>query len=161
MSDLTIRSASESDTGLVRQFILELAEYERLADTVTMTEEDLRESLFGQPPSAEVLLAFEGKEAVGFAVFFHNFSTFVGRPGLYLEDLYVRPAFRGKGYGKAFLQHLARLAVHRRCGRMEWAVLDWNQPAIRFYQSLGAVAQDQWTVYRLTEDQMTKLASES
>jgi GNAT superfamily N-acetyltransferase len=140
--------------GLIR----DLAEYERAPDEVVTNEERLREVLFGQHRSAEVLLALEEGEAVGFAVYFFNFSTWLGRPGLYLEDLFVRPSARGKGYGRALLQRLAGIAHERGCGRMEWAVLDWNEPAIQFYKKLGAEPKDEWTVFRLTRDGIAKLA---
>lgn len=125
---------------------------------VRATEHALREALFGKHPGAEVLLAFEGEMAVGVAVYFHNFSTFLGVRGLWLEDLFVRPAFRGRGYGKALLLHLARLAHARGCGRLEWAVLDWNEPSIHFYRSLGAQPLDDWTVYRVTGPALQRLA---
>ena len=143
---------------MILQFIRELAEYERLSHMVRATEHALREALFGTHPGAEVVLAFEGAMAVGFAVYFHNFSTFLGVRGLWLEDLFVRPAFRGRGYGKALLLHLARLAHARGCGRLEWAVLDWNEPSIHFYQSLGAQPLHDWTVYRVTGPALQRLA---
>lgn len=149
-----LRPASIEDVPLILQFIRELAEYERMLGDVVTTEDMLRESLFGHRPAAEVILCFEGEKAAGFALFFHNFSTFRGRPGIYLEDLFVRPAYRGKGYGKMLLQALARLCVERNCARLEWAVLDWNTPSIEFYKSLGAVAMDEWTVFRLTGDRL-------
>ncbi len=153
-----IRPAAEADVPLILQLIRELAEYERAPGDVVATEEGLRGVLFGQRPSAEVLLAMVGHEPVGFAVFFHNFSTWLGRPGLYLEDLFVRPDQRGHGYGRALLEHLARIAQERGCGRMEWAVLDWNEPAIQFYRKLGARPMDEWTVFRLTESEIAQLA---
>ncbi len=156
---LRIEEATEGDVPLVLRFIRELAEYERLAEHVTATEEVLREELFGERPSAEVLIARRGEEPIGFALFFHNFSTFVGRRGLYLEDLYVRPEERGRGVGRALLSRLARVAVERRCGRMEWAVLDWNEPAIGFYKNLGARPMDDWTVFRLAGDALERLAA--
>ena len=143
---------------LILTLIGELAEYERLSHEVVATEDTLQEWLFGEKPVADVLIAEEGAEVVGFALFFHTFSTFLGRPGIYLEDLYVRPAFRGRGVGKTMLMHLARLAKERGCGRLEWSVLDWNEPSIRFYESLGAVAMDDWTVYRMTGEALEKLA---
>jgi GNAT superfamily N-acetyltransferase len=155
---LSIRPAAAGDTALVLQFIRELAEYERLLDRVVATEPVLHEALFGAVPRAEVLIAEVAGVAAGFALYFHNFSTFVGRAGLYLEDLFVRPEFRSHGVGKALLIELARTAVARNCGRFEWAVLDWNQPAIGFYRSLGAVAQDDWTVFRLEGAALTALA---
>ena len=160
MSELIIREATIDDVPLILTFIKELAEYERLPHEVVATEESLREALFGERRAAEVFIGEHGGEPAGFALFFHNFSTFVGRPGLYLEDLYVRPARRGQGFGRALLAHLARLAKRRGCGRLEWAVLDWNEPAIRFYRSLGAVAMDEWTVYRVAGDALDKLAAE-
>ncbi|PZR70437.1 MAG: GNAT family N-acetyltransferase, partial [Chthoniobacterales bacterium] len=136
----------------------ELADYERAPEAVVTSEAGLREVLFGTQRSAEVLLAFENGEAVGFAVYFYNFSTWLGRPGLYLEDLFVRPTARGKGYGRALLEELARIAQKRGCGRMEWAVLDWNQPAIEFYKKLGAEPMTDWTVFRLTQEGIARLA---
>jgi GNAT superfamily N-acetyltransferase len=153
-----IRAAQIEDVPLILQLIRDLATYERAPKDVTATEEKLVHVLFGPKPSAEVLLAFEGKEPVGFAVFFHNFSTWLGRPGLYLEDLFVKPDQRGKGYGRALLVDLARIARDRGCGRMEWAVLDWNDPAIQFYRKLDAKPMDQWTVFRLTDEGIAKLA---
>lgn len=156
-----IRVASESDVPLIHRFIRELAEYERLLHEVVATEESVRETLFGVRRFAEVLIAEDGGEPVGFALFFHNYSTFLARPGIYLEDLYVRPEYRGRGYGRQLLAHLARLAVERECGRFEWAVLNWNEPAIGFYRAMGAVPQDTWTVYRLTGEALRELAGES
>lgn len=153
-----IRPATIDDVPIILRLIRELAEYERAPNEVVATEAGLREVLFGERPSAEVLLALEKAEAIGFAVFFHNFSTWLGRPGLYLEDLFVRPNERGKGYGRALLVHLAKIARERGCGRMEWAVLDWNEPAIQFYRKLGAAPNDEWTVFRLTEGGIAKLA---
>jgi GNAT superfamily N-acetyltransferase len=140
--------------GLIR----DLADYERAPDAVVATEAGLREVLFGAKPAAEVLLAREQKKPVGFAVYFFNFSTWLGRPGLYLEDLFVKPEVRGKGYGRALLQRLAQIGKDRGCGRMEWAVLDWNDPAIQFYRKLGAQPMDEWTVFRLTEEGIAALA---
>jgi GNAT superfamily N-acetyltransferase len=154
-----IRPAHSEDVPLILQLIRDLATYERAPDEVTATEEQLVDVLFGARPAAEVLLAFEGKSPVGFAVYFYNFSTWLGRPGLYLEDLFVKPEKRGKGYGRGLLGELARIARDRGCGRMEWAVLDWNEPAIEFYRSLGAKPMDEWTVFRLTRDEIAKLAS--
>lgn len=154
----TLRTATVDDVPLILQFIRELAEYERLLDDVVATEEMLREELFGEQPRAEVILCHEGETPAGFALFFHNFSTFRGRAGIYLEDLFVRPAFRGKGYGKTLLKALAKLAVQRNCARLEWAVLDWNTPSINFYKSLGAMPMDEWTVFRVTGDALSKLA---
>lgn len=154
-----IRPATVDDLPIVMQLIRDLAEYERAPNDVVATEEGLQEVLFGQKPSAEVVLAMEGESAVGFAVFFHNFSTWLGRPGLYLEDLFVRPDSRGKGYGRALLVQLAKIARDRDCGRMEWAVLDWNEPAIKFYRTLGAAPNEEWTIFRLTSDKIAKLAA--
>ena len=155
-----IRTARVEDVPIILQLIRDLATYERAPNDVTATEEQLVEVLFGPRPSAEVMLAFEEDTAVGFAVFFHNFSTWLGRPGLYLEDLFVKPEVRGKGYGRALLVHLAKIARERGCGRMEWAVLDWNDPAIQFYHKLGAAPMDEWTVFRLTGDGIAKLAEQ-
>ncbi len=156
--NFAIRVAIVGDVPIILELIRALATYERAPNEVTATEQGLVEVLFGEKPAAEVLLAFENETAVGFAVFFHNFSTWLGRPGLYLEDLFVRPEHRGKGYGRALLIHLAKIARERGCGRMEWAVLDWNEPAIEFYRKLGAKPMDQWTVFRLTRDGIVKLA---
>src|SRR6184192_4988880 len=154
-----IRPASVEDVPIILQLIRALATYERAPDEVMATEEQLLDVLFGEKSVAEVLLAFEGKSPVGFAVFFHNFSTWLGRPGLYLEDLFVKPEKRGKGYGRALLVELAKIARDRSCGRMEWAVLDWNEPAIKFYRSLGAKPMNEWTVFRLTREEIAKLAN--
>jgi len=153
-----IRPATPEDIPLVLAFVRELAEYERLSHLVSATEARLRDSLFGSRPGAEVLLGFAGDTPVGFAVYFHNFSTFLGVKGLWLEDLYVHPALRRHGYGRALLLHVARIARDRGCGRFEWAALDWNEPAIRFYESLGAVALDDWTIFRVTGPALEKLA---
>jgi len=156
--NFAIRPATAADVPIILELIRALATYERAPNDVTATEDGLSKVLFGEKPAAEVLLAFENETAVGFAVFFHNFSTWLGRPGLYLEDLFVRPEDRGKGYGRALLIHLAKIARDRGCGRMEWAVLDWNEPAIQFYRKLGAKSMDEWTVFRLTRDGIAKLA---
>ena len=156
-----IRAASPADVPLILQLIRDLATYERAPNDVVATEEGLLEVFFGKKPSAEVRLAFEGETAVGFAVFFHNFSTWLGRPGLYLEDLFVKPEHRGKGHGKALLIDLAKIARKRGCGRMEWAVLDWNEPAIQFYRKLGAKPMHEWTVFRLTPEEIGCLADAS
>lgn len=156
---VSIRSAVEADVPTVLQFIKELAVYEKLEHLVEADEEKLHASLFGERPYAEALLAHLDGEPVGFALFFHNFSTFLARPGLYLEDLYVRPDARGKGAGKALLVHLARLAVERGCGRFEWTVLDWNEPAIRVYKKFGASPMDEWTIFRLTGDALQTAAN--
>ena len=153
-----IRRATLADVGTILNLIRDLATYERAPDEVTATEEQLVDVLFGKKPAAEVLLAFEDEEPVGFAVYFYNFSTWLGRAGLYLEDLFVRPAHRGKGYGRALLVELAKIARDRGCGRMEWAVLDWNEPAIEFYRKLGAKPMNEWTVFRLNADGIAKLA---
>ena len=157
-ADIRIVPALERDTPIILSLIKDLAEYERLGHEVEATEEDIRESLFGDWPGAEVVLAYVGGDLAGFALFFHNYSTLLGRRGLYLEDLFVRPAYRSRGVGRRLLAHLARLAVERKCGRMEWWVLDWNESAIRFYQSIGAVPMDDWTVYRLTGGALARLA---
>jgi len=156
--NFAIRVAIVDDVPIILELIRALATYERAPNEVTATEQGLVEVLFGEKPAAEVLLAFENETAVGFAVFFHNFSTWLGRPGLYLEDLFVKPEHRGKGYGRALLIHLAKIARERGCGRMEWAVLDWNEPAIEFYRKLGAKPMGEWTVFRLTRDGIAKLA---
>lgn len=158
ISAFEIRAATEADVPIILSLIRELAEYERAPDAVVATEAGLREVFFGPKRSAKVLLALENDEPVGFAVYFHNFSTWLGRPGLYLEDLFVRPGVRGKGYGRALLERLAEIARERGCGRMEWAVLDWNDPAIQFYRKLGAEPLTEWTVFRLTEEGIAKLA---
>jgi GNAT superfamily N-acetyltransferase len=159
-SHLRIERCTERDIPVILELIAGLAEYEKLSVELVATADDLRESLFGQHPAAEVLLARAGAQAVGFAVFFQNFSTFLGRPGLYLEDLFVRPAYRGRGYGRELLATVARIALERGCGRMEWSVLDWNEPAIRFYKGLGARAMDDWTVYRLSGEALRELGTE-
>ena len=153
-----IRPARVEDVPVILELIRDLATYERAPEEVTATEERLVDVLFGERPAAEVLLVFEGESPVGFALFFHNFSTWLGRPGLYLEDLFVKLEKRGKGYGRALLVELAKIARDRGCGRMEWAVLDWNEPAIKFYYTLGAKPMDEWTVFRLTRDGIEKLA---
>lgn len=155
---LTIRFAEVRDAGLILTFIRALAEYEKLSHCVVANEETLRRSLFGERPAAECLLAFQQDTAVGFALFFENFSTFRGRRGMYLEDLFVVPEARGNGVGKALFRRLAQLAVERDYCRLDWAVLDWNQPAIRFYQSLGAIALDEWTVNRLEGEALARMA---
>ncbi|HEV2095066.1 MAG TPA: GNAT family N-acetyltransferase [Chthoniobacterales bacterium] len=159
--ELTLRSAEARDVPAILALIRELADYERAPNDVIATEEGLESVLFGNRRSAEVVLALVQDELVGFAVFFHNFSTWLGRSGLYLEDLFVRPALRGKGYGRALLEHLAKIAQARACGRMEWAVLDWNKPAIEFYKKLGAQPMKEWTVFRLTNDGIANLAGTS
>lgn len=156
---LSIRSATRADLPLIAQFIRDLADYERLTHEVRFDETVLGERLFGARPYAEVLIGEIDGVAEGFALFFHNFSTFEGKPGIYLEDLFVRPEARGAGLGKAFLQRLAQLAVERDCARLEWWVLDWNEPAIRFYKALGARPMDDWTTYRVDGDALAALAS--
>lgn len=159
MPAIDLRKAQPGDEATILQFIRGLAEYEHLAHECIATEADLTRSLFGERPEAEVILAYADDEPAGFALFFHNYSTFLARKGLYLEDLFVLPEHRGKGIGLALLRELARIAVERNCGRMEWAVLDWNQPAIDFYERLGARAMDEWKVYRLTGDSLKNLAA--
>ncbi len=158
MAGTRVREASERDVPLVLSLIRELAEYEKLSHEVVATEGDLRANLFGERPFAEVLIAEHDGVPAGFALFFHNFSTFLGKPGIYLEDLYVKPDLRGAGIGKKLLVHLARLARERGCGRLEWWVLDWNEPSIGFYRKIGAVAMDDWTVYRLTGQALSRLS---
>jgi GNAT superfamily N-acetyltransferase len=160
-STLRIVAAVPADIPTIRSLIRELAAFERLLDQAQATEEQLHEGLFGSRPSCEVVIAKLGDEPVGFALFFHNFSTFVGKPGLYLEDLYVRQQYRGQGYGEALLRHLAGLAVERGCGRFEWSVLDWNQRAIDFYKSLGAQPMSEWTIFRVTGDALTNLGTKA
>lgn len=155
-----IRQATEADIPVVAWFIRQLAEYERLLHEAVVTEEILRENLFGERAYAEVLLGYHEDRPVAFAVFFHNFSTFLGRPGLYLEDLFVIPEMRGRGFGRAMLVHLARIARDRKCGRFEWSVLDWNQPAIEFYKNLGGVPMNEWTIFRVSGEALERLANE-
>ncbi len=156
-----IRPATAADTPMIARLIRALAEYERLAHEVVLDEGQLHEHLFGPQPFAEVLLAEEAGVVVGFALFFHNYSTFLGKPTLYLEDLFVLPEHRGQGHGKALLAALARLALERSCGRLEWSVLNWNEPAIQFYRALGAVPLNGWTVYRLTGDALQASANQA
>lgn len=156
---IRLRPAQRADIPQILAFIGELAVYEKLAHEAVATEARLEEHLFGTRPAAEVVMAEVDGEPAGFALFFINFSTFLGRPGLYLEDLFVRPAFRGLGVGKQLMVHLANVAIERNYGRFEWSVLDWNEPAIRFYRSLGAVAQDEWTVQRVTGEALRRLAA--
>lgn len=156
---MTLRPATAADVPQILAFIRALADYERLLHEVAATEDALRQALFGPRPYAEVVLAEDAGAPVGFALFFHTFSTFLGQPGIYLEDLFVVPEARGMGVGKALLAELARLAVGRGCGRVEWAVLDWNAPAIGFYDSLGAKPNDEWTIYRLTGPSLAALAA--
>jgi GNAT superfamily N-acetyltransferase len=159
VSGIRIERATARDVPAILRFIRALAEYERLAAEAVATEAALRESLFGPHPAAEVAIAYDGEEPVGFALWFHNYSTFLGRAGLYLEDLFVLPHWRGRGIGGSLLAYLARVAVARGCGRMEWSVLNWNEPAIRFYRRMGARAMDEWTVFRLTGEPLTQLAA--
>jgi GNAT superfamily N-acetyltransferase len=156
--NFSVRFATRADAPRVLQFIKGLAAYERLSHELMTTVEDLERDLFGERPYAEVLFACDGDIEVGFAIFFHNYSTFAGRPGLYLEDLFVLPSYRGKGHGKSLMISLARIARERGCGRFEWSVLAWNEPAIEFYRSLGAVGKDEWIVQRVTGESLKKLA---
>ena len=159
MKNTVIRFAKEKDTALILDFIKGLAEYEKMSDQVVATEELLTEWIF-EKKKAEVIFAVEDGKEVGFALFFHNFSTFLGRAGIYLEDLFVKPEYRGHGHGKALIRELARITVERGCGRLEWCCLDWNKPSIDFYLSLGAQPMDEWTVYRLTGEKLEKFARE-
>ncbi len=160
MPDFEIKPSTIDDVPLILSFIQKLADYEKLSHEVVATETGLREVLFGERRYAETVIAYYQNQPVGFALFFHNFSTFLGQPGIYLEDLFVDPEQRGKGFGKALLVYLARLAQERNCGRFEWSVLDWNEPSIKFYQALGAVPLNEWTMYRLTGEALEKLAHE-
>lgn len=153
---LRIRAAKESDVPVILDFIRQLADYERLSHAVAATEQALRETLFGARPYAEVLVAHWDEEPVGFALFFHNYSTFLAKPGIFLEDLFVNPSARGRGIGKALLTRLAELAIERHCGRVEWSVLDWNAPSIEFYRRMGATPMDEWTIFRLTGDALAQ-----
>ena len=158
--EFEIRSATRDDCQLILDFIQELADYEKLSHEVVATPAILAETLFGERPYAEVLIAEFQQQAVGYALFFHNYSTFTGRPGIYLEDLYVQPAMRGMGFGKRLLSYIAKLAVDRNCTRFEWSVLDWNEPSIQFYRSIGAAPMDGWTVQRLDGGALHKLAAD-
>ena len=158
MENTKIRFATEDDAALIVEFIREIAEYEKMSDEVIANEELIREWIF-KKNKAEVIFAMENGKEVGYALFFHNFSTFMGRAGIYLEDLFVKPEYRGKGYGKALITELAKITVERGCGRLEWTCLDWNTPSINFYLSLGARKMDEWTNYRLTGDSLNALAS--
>jgi GNAT superfamily N-acetyltransferase len=158
METFEIRPAGKQHAGILLELIKGLADYEKLSHMVVATEKDLEETLFGPRPYAESLIGFLNDEPVGFALFFYNYSTFLGRPGIYLEDLYIRPEFRHRGYGKAFFRYIAALAIEKNCGRFEWSVLDWNTPAIKFYEGMGAVALKEWYMYRLTGDGLRSLA---
>lgn len=158
--DIKIHFANENDVGIILSFIKDLAEYERLTNEVVATEEKLRKTLFGNKKYAEVLIAEYKNQPAGFALFFHNYSTFLAKPGIYLEDLFVKKELRGKGIGKALLSYLGVLAIERDCGRIEWSVLDWNEPSIKFYLNLGAVPLKDWTVFRITGNTIKKLADE-
>lgn len=158
--DFEIRPATEDDAPLILSFIKKLAVYEKLAHKVTATENILRETLFGERRYAEVFIGYYLGEPVGYALFFYNYSTFLGKPGIYLEDLFVDEEHRGKGFGRALLRRLARLTKERGCGRLEWAVLNWNEPSINFYRSLGATPMNEWTVFSMTGDSLDKLANE-
>lgn len=160
VDNIVIKKAEPKDVPLILSLIKEIAEYEKLSHEVVATEEILAESLFGKNANTEVVIAYDNDIVAGYAVFFHNFSTFIGKSGLYLEDIYIKPEMRAKGIGKKIFKYLVNLAAERNCGRMEWAVLNWNVPAINFYQKLGAVPLEGWTVYRLTEDKLTKLTIE-
>lgn len=156
-----IRQAQEKDCALILEFIRRLADYEKLLNEVTATEEDVRRELFTEPASAQALIAFENDKPVGFALYFYNFSTFLTRRGLYLEDIFVDPAYRGKGYGKALMKHLAQIAVDEQCGRFEWVVLEWNKPAIGFYEKIGAKLMNDWRLCRLTGEALERFAKGS
>lgn len=159
MSACAFRAACRQDVPVILRLIHELAEYEKLAHEVVADEATLAESLFGKKQYAEVLLAEVEGNVAGFCLFFHNFSTFLGKPGIYIEDIYVRPEYRSQGIGKKFFSEISTIAEQRKCGRVEWWVLDWNKPAITFYERMGAVAMDEWTVYRLTEEKYKRLKS--
>lgn len=161
MSQIKIAPATPHDVPLILTFIRELAEYEKLAHHVVASHEDIQVALFGERPSVEAVIATVDDEPVGYALFFPTFSTFLGKPGLYLEDLYVRPAARGAGVGRRLLEHLARIAVDRGWGRFEWSVLDWNEPSIAFYKKMGAKAMDEWTIFRLTGESLHRLTRNS
>lgn len=160
LPEFTIRKAEKSDCSLILAFIKELADYEKLSHEVVATPQMLEETLFGETRYAQVIIAEYQGTPVGYALFFHNFSTFTGRPGIYLEDLYVQPPLRGKGFGKCLLAYIANLAVTMRCTRVEWSVLDWNEPSIQFYRSIGAKPMDEWTVQRLDGDALAQFAQE-
>ena len=158
IADFTIKAATKKDVPVILAFIRKLADYERLSHEVVASEELLQRTIFGQRRTAEVAIGYFKNEPVGFVLFFHNFSTFLGRPGIYIEDLFVDESFRRRGFGGALLAHIAKLAAVRDCGRLEWSVLDWNEPAINFYQKLGAVPMKEWTVFRVTGDNLQRLA---
>ncbi len=160
LPEFVIRQAEKNDCGLILAFIKELADYEKLSHEVVASVEMLEETLFGDTPFAKVIIAEYQNKAVGYALFFHNFSTFTGRPGIYLEDLYVQPAYRGQGFGKCLLAYIADLAVQMRCTRVEWSVLDWNEPSIQFYRSIGAKPMDEWTVQRLDGEALAQFAQQ-
>ncbi len=160
IEDFTIRSTTADDCALILSFVQELADYERLSDAVVATTATLEETLFGERPYAEVTIGEYQGEAVGYSLFFHNFSTFTGRPGIYLEDIYIKPEMRGKGFGKLMLAYIAKLAVERNCTRVEWSVLDWNEPSIQFYRSIGAKPMDEWTVQRLDGRELASFAQQ-
>jgi len=153
-----IRTATKADVPIILSFIKKLADYERLSHEVVATEEILRKTLFGRERTAEVAIGYFNKDPVGFVLFFHNYSTFLGRPGLYIEDLFVDESFRRRGFGRALLLYVARLAKERDCGRLEWSVLDWNEPAVAFYKKLGAVPMSEWTIFRVTGDSLDNLS---
>jgi len=161
LKNYEIKPATVDDVSLVLSFIKELAEYEQALNEVVATVDILRESLFGKHPCAEVIIGYYNSVPVSFAVYFFNFSTWLGSPGLYLEDIYVKPEYRHKGFATAMMIYLAKLAKERKCGRLEWSVLNWNKPAVRFYKGIGAVPMNEWTVYRLTGDALDKLAAEN
>jgi GNAT superfamily N-acetyltransferase len=159
IADFEIRAAVVEDVPVILSFVKKLADYEKLAHEVVATEQSLRETLFGARKTAEVAIGYFEKKPVGLVLFFHNYSTFLGKPGLYIEDLFVDDSYRRRGFGAALLGHVARLAIERNCGRLEWSVLDWNQPAIDFYKKLGAVPMSDWTVFRVTGRSLGTLAS--
>ncbi len=158
IGNLDIRPAVAGQAQLILDFIREIAEYEKLVHEVLADEKTIRDTLFGKNRSAEAVIGYHRGKPVGYALFFYNFSSFIGRPGLYIEDIYVKPEHRRKGFGKAFLVYLARLARDKKCGRMEWAVLNWNEPSIKFYKKLGAVSMEEWRIFRLSEDALKNLA---
>jgi len=158
IADFTIKPATKKDVPVILSFIKKLADYERLSHEVVATEELLQRTLFGSRRTAEVVIGYFQNEPIGFVLYFHNFSTFVGRPGIYIEDLFVEEAFRRRGFGGALLAHIAKLAGERDCGRLEWSVLDWNEPAVNFYKKLGAVPMKEWTVFRVTGEKLSRLA---